>query len=51
MMEEIEGIQLSVYEALLGLEDKVRGGFFGRGDDFDTEALEEDLNDILLVAQ
>lgn len=43
----MEGVQKSMYEFLLELEQKVKDGAYGTGDDFQTWAIEEDIEDFM----
>lgn len=44
---EMEGIQKSVYEFLLELEQKVKNGFYGKDDDFEVWKIESEIEDFI----
>lgn len=39
----MDGIQMTVWERLREIETKVKEGAYGKDDDFDADALSEDL--------
>jgi hypothetical protein len=41
---EMDGIQMTVWERLMEVATKVKEGAYGEDDDFDADALSEDLN-------
>ena len=40
----MDGIQMTVWERLMEVATKVKEGAYGEDDDFDADALSEDLN-------
>ena len=44
----MEGIQKTVYEGIQDILNKIRENFYGQGDDFAKDILQEDVEDILI---